>query len=603
MRKYGPCASALVCSESGGYMKIGSSTGLAPDWGSSPDPAVTQTRTGETLALVASRLGVSVEDLQRANPQIGDPNKLTPGLEIRIPAPALDDSAGNAESDGTVSAGSKYMESNVEASLMKSLVSGGSPLNVMPGNNSAQGSGGITQMPPVAVPLYGAQYSEQDKEELSAGLRRTYQAAEHLGVGHDDIVAMLHTLAGNRPLTSEKMTGALHLFFMAKDLAPADRKLVGDAFKASHTDPAYVAALSKLVVDPKFANASTKVKKEWLENFDILSKSPELKGLSPDEKSIVIQALASDPPPAADKISKTLAVLTSAKDLSPADRKLFMDGLKAAGGDPAYAASLKKLIEDPKFKGLKPAEKTAVLSQTKNYADAQAVTNIDRLLQKNWFRAESLNDKQRSLKTIARLSQYPIGDRQVINNTLDKLLGASSSIKIEWKDYPDSVKHGTTYGEADGNVLYLNKGKVPANNEKLIETDDTNHLALNTTVHEMNHHINNDKVASTFHYFEAEYRAWYIGFKAEHGRAPTNEEAMDQRISWQLNPDSAYGKYAAAALKNPKEAQKFYDFLGSVTGMKVDAKNWKAVVKSDPATWPDKGHSPAAAPSGNIDNH
>ena len=119
----------------------------------------------------------------------------------------------------------------------------------------------------------------------------------------------------------------------------------------------------------------------------------------------------------------------------------------------------------------------------------------------------------------------------------------------------------------------------------------------------MNHHINNDKVASTFHYFEAEYRAWYIGFKAEHGRAPTNEEAMDQRISWQLNPDSVYGKYAAAALKNPKEAQKFYDFLGSVTGMKVDAKNWKAVVKSDPATWPDKGHSPAAAPSGNIDNH
>jgi len=88
-------------------MKIGSSTGGVPDWGSSPDPAVTQTRTGETLALIASRLGVSVEDLQRANPQIGDPNKLTPGLEIRIPAPAIDDSAANGESDGTVSAGSK----------------------------------------------------------------------------------------------------------------------------------------------------------------------------------------------------------------------------------------------------------------------------------------------------------------------------------------------------------------------------------------------------------------------------------------------------------------------------------------------------------------
>lgn len=584
-------------------MKIGSSTGVAPDWASSPNPAVTQTRAGETLALVASRLGVSLEDLQKANPQIADPNRLTPGLEIRIPTPVVDASARDVDGDGPVSAGSKYMESNVEASLMKSLVSGDSPLNVMPGNNSAQGSGGITQMPPVAVPLYGAQYSEQDKEELSAGLRQVYQAAEHLGVSHDDIVAMLHTLAGNLPLTPQKMTGALHLFFMAKDLAPADRKLVGDAFKASHTDPAYVAALSKLVVDPKFANASTQAKKEWLDKFDSLSKSPELKSLSPEEKSIVIQALTSDPPPAADKISKTLDVLTSAKDLSPADRKLFINGLNAAGGDPAYAANLKKLIEDPKFKSLKAAEKTAVLSQTRNYADAQAVANIDRLLQKNWFRAESLDDKQRSLKTIARLSQYPTGDRQVINNTLDKLLGSSSSIKVEWKKYPDSVKHGTTYGEADGNVLYLNKGKVPANNDKLVEDDNTNHLSLNTTVHEMNHHVNNDKVSSTFHYFEAEYRAWYVGFKAEHGRVPTNEEAMDQRISWQLNPDSDYGKYAAAALKNPKEAQKFFDFLGSITGMKVDAKNWKAVVKSDPATWPDKGHSPAAAPSGNVDNH
>jgi len=39
-------------------MKIGSSTGVVPDWGSSPDPAVTQTRTGETLALIASRFAV-----------------------------------------------------------------------------------------------------------------------------------------------------------------------------------------------------------------------------------------------------------------------------------------------------------------------------------------------------------------------------------------------------------------------------------------------------------------------------------------------------------------------------------------------------------------
>jgi hypothetical protein len=115
--------------------------------------------------------------------------------------------------------------------------------------------------------------------------------------------------------------------------------------------------------------------------------------------------------------------------------------------------------------------------------------------------------------------------------------------------------------------------------------------------------VNHDKVDNTFHYFESEYRAWFTEFKAEHGRVPTNQEAMEQRVSWQLSPDSFYGSYAAAAMKNPKEAEKFYHFLSEMTGMKVDAKNWKDVVKSDPATWPNKGEGAAPVPSGNLDNH
>jgi len=583
-------------------MKIGGNTNLAADWGAFPDPSITQVRAGETLSQVALRVGVSLEDLQKANPQISDPNKLTPGLEIKMPASSTDQSAPSDNTEEPVSIASKFSESNLEASLMRSMLSS-SPPNVVPANNSAVGSGGITQMPPVVTtPLQPEGYSDQYKQELTAGLRKTYNAAQHLGIKYDDIVSMLHTLAGNGPLTSQKMTDALHLFFMAKDLGPADRKLVGDSFRASHTDHAYVAALAKLVANPKFTNASTQTKKEWLESLHDLSKRPELQSLSSDEKSVVIQALASDPPPSADKITSTLDVLASAKNLSPADHNLFVDGLNRAGGDPAYAANLKKLIEDPKFKTLKPAEKTAVLSQTRNYADAGAVANIERLLHKDWFRGESLDNKQRSLKTIGRLSQYPMGDRKVIDNTLDKLLGANSPIKLEWKKYPVE-KDGTTFGDMGDNVLRLNKAKIPAGNDSLPENDDTNHLALDTVPHEVNHHLNNDKVASTFHYFEAEYRAWYVGFKAEHGRVPNSQEAMEQRISWQLDPKSFYGKYAAVALKNPKEAQKFYHFLESVTGMKVDAKNWKSVVKSDPATWPNKGQAAAPVPSGNVDNH
>jgi len=580
-------------------MRISDNTNLATDWGDFQDPGITQARANETLAQVATRVGVNLADLQSANPQITDPNKLTPGSEIRIPAPAADVSVAREETPAPVNATSRHVETSLEANAMRSLLSSSYPPNVSAPNSSTSGSGGIAQMPPVAMPLNEG-YSEKEKQDLTDGLRKVYRAGEQLGISHNDIVSMLHTLAGNPPLTSKKMTESLRLFFMAKDLSPQDRKLVGDAFKASHGDPTQAVALTKLVANPKFVKASTQTKKEWLDKFEALTKRPELKNLGPEEKSVVIQALASDPPPSEDKISSTLDVLASAKNLSPVDQKLFVGGLNAAGGDPAYAANLKKLVEDPKFKSLKPAEKTAVLSQTKNYADADAVANFDRLLHKDWFRAESLDNKQRTLKTIGRLSTYPTGDRQIIYNTLDKLLGDKSPIKLEWKKYPDK---STFWGEMGDTVLYLNRQKIPKGNDKLPENDETNSLAIETVPHEVNHFVNHDKVASTFHYFESEYRAWYVEFKAEHNRVPTSQEAMDQRISWQLNPKSFYGKYAASALKNPQEAQKFYHFLESMTGMKVDAKNWKTVVKSDPATWPNKGQAAAPVPSGNVDNH
>jgi len=581
-------------------MKIGGNADPAADWGDTPDPAtMTEVRSDETsLSAVASRLGVSAEELQKANPQIADPKQLTAGTELRVPAPAVMSLAASADADSAASAVSKRMEGNLDAALMRASLSA-APLSVTADNFGPSGSsGGITQMPPVADPV-AERAARQQTDDLKEQLGRVYRAAESLGVKHDDIVSMLHTLAGNQPVTPEMTSKALHLFFMAADLPAADRKAVDEAFARSHGDPDYVDALSKLIVDPKFTGASSQVRQQWLQKFQNLAQSPELNGLNSEEKSIVLHALASDPPPSADKIKSTLDVMASAKDLSPADRKLFMDGLNASGGDPAYAANLKKLIEDPKFKSLKPAEKTAVLSQTKNYADARAVANIDRLLGKNWFRAQDLGDKQRTLKVIGRLSQYPTGDRQIIDNTLDKVLEPGSHIRIEWANL------SPIYGDRGGNIIRLNSGGkiVPAGNDKLPENDDTNELAIATLPHEVNHYVNDDAVAPTFKYFQEEYRAWYVDFKAEHGRAPTNQEAMERNIAWQLNPESAYGKSTGPALKNPKEAEQFYRFLESVTGMKVNAKNWKDVVKSDPATWPDKGQSPAPVASGNIDNH
>ena len=100
-------------------MKISSNAGLAPDWENSQDPGLTQVRARETLASIASRLGVSLQDLQKANPQLGEAGQLAPGSDIRIPAGGRDDAAEPDQTPRPASAGSSYMEGNLEASLNK----------------------------------------------------------------------------------------------------------------------------------------------------------------------------------------------------------------------------------------------------------------------------------------------------------------------------------------------------------------------------------------------------------------------------------------------------------------------------------------------------
>src|SRR5262249_12753154 len=289
--------------------------------------------------------------------------------------------------------------------------------------------------------------------------------------------------------------------------------------------------------------------------------------------------------------------------LSEDDAALVLDGLKAAKGNTAYADNVKTLLADPKFKALDSDEQTAVLSQVKNYPDARSVANIDRMLQKDWFNSQDIEDKQRSLKVVAYLSQHDGGDRKVVDNTLNRFLDPASDYKLVWKDYDMSGDH-ITYGEGTdaNNTLYLNRGLLNPDNKKMVEVEETEHLTLSTVPHEVNHIINKDHPANNYKYFEAEYRAWYVGFKAQFGRVPTNQEAMEQRITWQLDKDSFYGPYSAEALKKPAEAQKFYDLLSKMSGQKVNADNWADVIKSDPSKWKNP-NGPDPVPGGNIDNH
>lgn len=362
-------------------------------------------------------------------------------------------------------------------------------------------------------------------------------------------------------------------------LSVGDQKKMLDGLKGSPDDAQLAAGLGKMAGDPGFRNSSDAV------------------------KGSVIDTISKNPPATDAKVDSTLNLIGSPgfTKLSDSDKALVTDGLKGSKANAQYADNMKTLLADPKFQALKSDEKTAVLSQAKNYPDPRSVANFDRMLQKDWFSTQDLADKQRSLKTVGYLSQYDGGDRKVVDNTLEKFLGAKSDYNLVWKEYKDKAG-STTFGEGDGKTLWLNKGIIGADNNKMVENDDTKHLVLSTVPHEVNHLLNSDKVASTYKYFEAEYRAWYVGFKAQNGREPTNQEAMEQRISWQLNKDSFYGKYAGEALKDPKEAAKFYDLLGKMSGQKVDASNWETVIKSDPSKWANP-NSPAPVPGGNIDNH
>lgn len=382
-------------------------------------------------------------------------------------------------------------------------------------------------------------------------------------------------------------------------------------------DPGKIDNLTKMVTSPSFDQLSNAHQKKMM---DALAASPDdaqlaeglgklggstaFRASSDATKDSVIDALSKNPPLTNEKFNATNGLIGSPgyRRLSDGEKGIVMDGLKAGKADPKYVDNVKTLLDDVKFQALKPEERTAVLSQVKNYPDPRSVANIDRLLKKDWFTSQDLGDKQRSLKMVGYLSQHDSGDRKVIDNTLEKFLGAKSDYTLVWKEYKDKAGAGTTFGEGDDKTLWLNKGIMAADNNKMVINDNTKHLVLSTVPHEVNHLLNGDKVASTYKYFEAEYRAWYVGFKAENGREPTNQEAMEQRISWQLNPNSFYGKYAGEALKDPKEAAKFYDLLSKMSGQKVDASNWNTVIKSDASKWANPGGA-APVPAGNLDNH
>lgn len=358
-------------------------------------------------------------------------------------------------------------------------------------------------------------------------------------------------------------------------LSGSDKRLVAETVHDSGGDLGANAKLRELLGGDRFKTMSPEQRTAALTEIALVN-TPEFKALPGSDQTLVRDAIANRKP----------------------------DDLKVA-------ENTKKLIEDPKFAKLSADEKTAVLSQVKNYPDSRSVANLDRLLQKDWFGKFDLADKQRTLKAIAFMSQNDAGDAEVNKNTLNRVLGADSSYVFAWDASfeGDINSGGGLYGQADGKNITFNSNMVNAGNDPLIETYNSRHVVLHTIAHEVNHNVNGDKVENTYKYLEQEYRAWYTGFKAEFGHPPTNADAMG-RWRNEIVGSASYSTRSQAAINGSEtEARKFAEELSQITGVPIpdkashdDLKKYIQEQVDLPVSKYANASGPAPVPSGNKTN-
>jgi alkylhydroperoxidase/carboxymuconolactone decarboxylase family protein YurZ len=227
--------------------------------------------------------------------------------------------------------------------------------------------------------------------------------------------------------------------------------------------------------------------------------------------------------------------------------------------DPGFDTSLTMLLYATDFKRLSREERLAVICQISNYPKKEVAENLRRLIHKSWFTDSSLADKQRSLKAIASLTVYP-GDEGIIDNTLNRILDRSSNYTLTWVSYK-----GMKYGTALNGKITLNLNIISADNDRVdFSKDKIRHLITHTIAHEVNHCVNGDRSAKTYEYFLEEYRAYYVGFMAEHGRAPTRAE-MAKRVLVFVQDNDVYNKIWDA-LQSDSQGNMMLNFINRFLG-------------------------------------
>lgn len=317
---------------------------------------------------------------------------------------------------------------------------------------------------------------------------------------------------------------------------PADaQSLVADAARDGEAEPAVQADLLTLIRDL---------------SFQMLPSPQQLASLS----AVALQQSA------------------EFQDLSPVDQRLVTEALDARpSSDTALPSAIRSLISSPQFQqssDVTAAERTAVLSQVRNYPDTRSVENLEAMLGKDWVQAFDLGDTQRAAKTVAFLSQYDAGDQEIISNTLDLFLGESAPYRF---DFTETSAYGSVPFSPE-DLFRINPSYIGADNNP-VDTSarswDSGELRVigHTFVHEVNHMQNWDRGLSlgSSYGFHEEFRAYWVGVKAQHGEDPSVADVID-RVAMFVNRGPGYPHLGELLAAGGKDAQDIAGYLNTILG-------------------------------------
>lgn len=317
---------------------------------------------------------------------------------------------------------------------------------------------------------------------------------------------------------------------------PADaQSLVADAARDGEAEPAVQADLLTLIRDL---------------SFQMLPSPQQLASLS----AVALQQSA------------------EFQDLSPVDQRLVTEALDARpSSDTALPSAIRSLISSPQFQqssDVTAAERTAVLSQVRNYPDTRSVENLEAMLGKDWVQAFDLGDTQRAAKTVAFLSQYDAGDQEIISNTLDLFLGESAPYRF---DFTETSAYGSVPFSPE-DLFRINPSYIGADNNP-VDTSarswDSGELRVigHTFVHEVNHMQNWDRGLSlgSSYGFHEEFRAYWVGVKAQHGEDPSVGDVID-RVAMFVNRGPGYPHLGELLAAGGKDAEDIAGYLNTILG-------------------------------------